>query len=57
MKILTDEQFKQSEIYQEYFGDNFARFQRLAQDRGLYEPRKLETQLDALDGQANCSEI
>ena len=45
MKILTDEQFKQSEIYQEYF-DNFARFQRLAQDSlGLYEPRKLETQL------------
>lgn len=49
MKILTDEQFKQSEIYQEYFGDNFARFQRLAQDSlQLYEPRKLETQLDAL---------
>ena len=50
MKILTDAQFKQSEVFKEYFdGDNFARFQRLAQDSlGLYEPRKLQTQLDAL---------
>jgi len=50
MKILTDAQFKQSEVFKEYFdGDNFARFQRLAQDSfGLYEPKKLQTQLDAL---------
>lgn len=50
MKILTDKQFKQSEVYKEYFdGDNFARFQRLAQDSlNIYEPRQLQTELDAL---------
>ena len=48
MKILTDKQFKESSVFME-LEENFARFQRFAQDQlGIYNPKKLDTELDAL---------